>query len=78
MQEGFHLIHWYKCTSSNPTITFETYINGSDRFAVEQMLEVLGYMSFLSLFGAFPFGLVADHMRSKLSGKRFTEVYFFS
>ena len=51
-------------------IPFEFYMNGSDCFVVEQMLGVLGYMSFLSLFGAFPFGLVADHIRSKLSGKR--------
>ena len=48
---------------------FEFYMKGYDCFAVEQMLEVLGYMSLLCLFGAFPFGLVADYLRSKFSGK---------
>ena len=33
------------------------------------MLEVLGYMSLLCLFGAFPLGLIADYLRSKFSGK---------
>ena len=44
---------------------------GTGCFVVERMLQVLGYMSFICLFGAFPFGLVADHLRSKFLGKRF-------
>ena len=48
---------------------FEVHMKGYDCFVVERMLEVLGYMSLLCLFGAFPFGPVADYLRSKFSGK---------
>ena len=50
-------------------VLLEVNMNGYDCLAVERMLEVFGYMSLLCLFGAFPFGLIADYLRSKFSGK---------
>ena len=55
----------------------EFYTNAYDCFTVERMLAVLGYMSLLCVFGAFPFGFAADYLRSKFSGNFHVNIKLF-
>ena len=42
-------------------------------FAVGQLLAILGYLAFLCLVSSVPLGLLADYLRSKLTGNGITQ-----